>query len=433
MRIDVNLGYIPRPLQEKLHREILRFNVLVCHRRFGKTHFVLMEAIDKALRNEHKNPQYAYVSPTLKQSRRVAWDILKSYAHKIPGFEANETDLRITFPRPHKGDFVKIFLLGAEDPGSLRGLYLDGVILDEFGEMGPDIWGPVLRPALADRGGWAIFIGTPKGMNHFWDILQLARRTEGWYTAIFKASETGVVPLGELESSRAVMAAEEYEQEFECSFSAALIGAYFGKELETAEKEGRVTHVPYEKAVPVDTYWDLGIGDSTAIWFVQEVGKEYHLIDYLEDSGRDLSHYVHELQKKNYVYGEHILPHDASARDLSSGKSRQEVFRTLGLRTRILPKHKFDDGKDAVRRILGKCWFDAIKCDRGINCLKNYEKRWDSKNKIFSSEPLHNWASHGADAFRAFAMGSRDGAHRIKWQDLPRYVENKYDIFGKRG
>lgn len=429
----IDLGYRPRPLQAKFHKELKRFNVLVCHRRFGKSHFVLMEAIDRGLVNPRANPQYAYISPTFKQSKRIAWEILKNYAKNLPGFEPNESELRVDFQRPDKKDRVRIYLLGAEDPGSLRGLYLDGVIFDEYGEMSPDIWGPVIRPALSDREGWAIFIGTPKGMNHFWDIYDLARKSPDWYTALYKASETKVVPITELEAAKAVMSIEEYEQEFECSFSAALLGAYFGKEMELAEKEERITIVPYESSVPVCTYWDLGIGDSTCIWFVQEVGKEFHIIDYLEDSGRDLSYYARELQSKKYYYDEHVLPHDAAARSLETGKTREEVLRSLGLRTRILKKHTLEDGIDATRRILSKCWFDAIKCERGIKCLKNYEKRWDAKNKIFSSSPLHNWASHGADAFRSFAMGSREGGHRIRWQDLPRTSDSKYDIFGKRG
>lgn len=427
----IDLGYSPRPLQAKLHREISRFSVLVCHRRWGKTHFVLMEAIDRGLRCTHRNPQYAYISPTYSQSKRIAWEILKGYANKIPGFEANESELRIDIPRPQFGDRLRIYLLGAENPGSLRGLYLDGAILDEYAEMSPEIWSTVIRPALSDRLGWAIFIGTPKGMNHFYDLYQLAQQTKDWYTIVYKASETGIIPRGELEAARAIMSESEYEQEFECSFSASLVGAYYGKEMELAEKEGRITKVPYDKAVPVNTAWDLGIGDSTSIWFTQSVGKEEHIIDYMEDSGRDLSYYVKELQKKNYFYEEHLLPHDAAARDLGTGKTRQEIFQTLGLRSKIVARQSLEDGIDAVRRVLSKCWFDAIATHRGINCLKNYEKKWDAKNKIFSSSPLHNWASHGADAFRVYALGSRSGG-RVRWNDLPRKTESNYEIFGKR-
>jgi len=430
--VTVNLGYRPRPLQSKLHKEIKRFSVLVVHRRAGKTHFALMEIIDKGLRNPLKNGQYAYISPTFKQSKRNAWTILKEYAQDIPGYEANESELRVDIPRPHMGDRIRIYLLGSEDPGSLRGLYLDGVVLDEYAEMGPEIWATVIRPALSDRLGWAIFVGTPRGVNHFWDIYQIALKNPDWYTALHKASETGIIPMSELEAAKQIMSDEEYAQEFECDFSAALIGAYYGKEMKKAEDEGRITIVPYDKAVPVSTYWDLGIADTTAIWFIQQVGKAFHIIDHLEDSGVAIDHYAKELRKKPYDYDEHVLPHDAAARDLGTGKTREEILRSLGLRTRILPRTDVKDGIDASRLIMNKCWFDALKCERGINCLKNYEKKWDSKNKIFSSQPLHNWTSHSADAFRSFAMGVREGSHRIKWHELPRQSDDKFDIFGDK-
>lgn len=430
----ISLGYEPRHHQHILHNSLKRFNVIVAHRRLGKTHFAIMELIDQGLRNERKNPQYAYIAPTYGQAKRVAWEILKGYSSSIPGFESNESELRVDIPRPHKGDRVRIFLLGAENPGTIRGIYLDGVLFDEYGEMGPDIWGPVIRPALSDRLGFAIFIGTPKGMNHFYDILQVAKKnqTGDWYHAILPASQTGILPRPELDAAKAVMSEEEYLQEFECDFTASLVGAYYGKEMKAAELENRITIVPYDRAVPVITAWDLGVGDSTAIWFMQQVGKAHHAIDYHEDAGVELSAYARVLKEKPYVYGEHLLPHDAAARDLSTGKSREEILRKLGLRVRVLPRHNFDDGKEAVRRLLRQTWFDAIKCERGINCLKNYEKRWDSKLKIFSSQPLHNWASHGSDAFRAYAMGSRELDVGGREKVLSYAPRRSYNIFGRR-
>ena len=185
----VTTGYSPRPLQAKIHRELKRFNVLVCHRRFGKTHLCLNEIIDRGLRCPHRNPQYSYVAPTYGQAKRVAWSILKEYVKDLPNLEINESELRIDIPRPHLGDHVRILLLGAENPGSVRGIYLDGVVLDEFAEMSPVIWSQVLRPALSDRLGWAIFIGTPKGTNAFYDLYRAAQENKEWYSAIFRASE----------------------------------------------------------------------------------------------------------------------------------------------------------------------------------------------------------------------------------------------------
>ena len=253
----------------------------MCHRRFGKTVLVLNEILDRALRCEHKNPQYAYIAPTYGQAKRVAWTMLKDFVLHIPGVVTNEAELRIDIPRG--GDFIRIMLLGAENPGSLRGIYLDGVVLDEYAECDPRVWGEVVRPALSDRLGWAIFIGTPKGSNHFYEIYKKAQGLDSWFTAIYKASETGIILRSELEAAAQEMSEEEYNQEYEADFGAALMGAYYGKEMKQADSEKRITTVSYDPAVQVHTFWDLGIGDSTSIWCMQLVGKEYHLITMSEN------------------------------------------------------------------------------------------------------------------------------------------------------
>lgn len=435
----ISTGYEPRPHQARLHRMLKRFNVLVCHRRFGKTVFSLNELIDQALRNELKNPQYAYIAPFYSQAKRVAWDYLKEYTKAIPGVTVNESELKVEISRPDRGDKIKLLLLGADNPGAIRGIYLDGVIMDEYAEMDPTVWTQVIRPALSDRLGWGIFIGTPKGQNHFHDIYQLARKDPSWFTAIYRASETKIIAEGELDAARKEMSEEEFEQEYECSFSAALIGAYYGKQMEAAEKAGRITSVPHDPAVPVDTFWDLGIGDTTAIWFLQQVGRELHLIDYVEMSGVGLDWYTNTLKKKSqtdgYVYRELYLPHDAGARELGTGKTRVETLRKYwgqGVSMRVLPRQKVEDGINAVRLVLPMCWFDEKRCERGISALKNYQRAWDPKNKIFQDKPKHDWSSHGADAFRQLGLGIRKESERTHTSQFPRTADNIYDIFGRR-
>jgi phage terminase large subunit len=431
--ITIRTGYFPRPLQEKLHASLRRFNVIVCHRRFGKTIFSLNEMTDKALRNPLKDPQYAYIAPNYGQAKRVAWEALKGIVKNIPGISVHEQELRIDVPRGEPfNDRVRLMLLGAETPGSIRGIYLDGAILDEFAECDPVIWSQVVRPALSDRLGWAIFIGTPKGQNHFADVLQVAKKSaDHWYWAIYRASETGIIDKSELALAALEMSEEEYNQEFECSFTAALTGAYYGKLLEDAEKTGRIRNVPYDPACLVSTYWDLGVGDTTAIWFIQQVGHAFHAIDYYETSGAGLDHYAKLLQQKQYAYQEHVLPHDAAARSLESGRARVQILNELGVYpTRVLPREAPADGIQACRTLLPRVYFDQVKCERGITALKNYQRKWDSKNKTFSNEPLHNWASNGADAFRAFGVGCRDESRRPRHQDLPRVSDSAYDIFG---
>lgn len=424
-------GYKARKFQDVLHRSMLRFNVLVCHRRFGKTVFSINHMIDRALRNPLDRPQYAYIAPNYGQAKRIVWDMLKSFVKNIPGIETNEADLRLDIPRPDKGDQIRFYLLGAENPGSIRGIHLDGVILDEFAEMDTTVWPMVIRPALSDRHGWAIFIGTPKGQNQFFDIYQTALKNKehGWFSAIYRASETGVLPASELEANKRELPPEVYEQEYECSFTAALTGSYYGKLIEEAEKDGRITNVAYDPALPVDTFWDLGIGDTTAIWFLQQLGVQYRLIDYIEQSGVGLDWYVRELQRRQYVYRDHTLPHDAAARELGTGKSRQETLWGYGLRqTIIMPRHRVEDGINAGRMLIPKCWFDRVKCERGLAALRNYQKKWDAKNQIWSDKPLHDWASNGADAFRVLAMGNRPEGRR---QEPLRYQEEPpHDIYG---
>ena len=430
-------GYYPRPHQEHLHAQLKRFNVIVCHRRFGKTMFALNEMIDQGIRNTKRNPRYAYIAPTYGQAKRIAWDALKDYTKNFPGVDVNEQDLRVDIPRPERDDKIRLTLLGAENPGSIKGIYLDGVILDEFAESDPTVWSQAVRPALSDRLGWAIFVGTPRGENHFYDVLthaQKASSVDTWFWAIYKASETNILPKSELDLAKSEMAEEEYAQEYECSFTAANVGSYYGKLIGEAEEAKRITKISYDPALQVGTYWDLGISDSMAIWFVQQMHRnEYRVIDYLESSGRGLDFYARELKQKPYVYGEHVLPHDGAARSLETGRTRQETLRDLGIKTRIIKKQNIDDGIHAVRMILPKCHFDEVKCARGIAALKNYQKKWDSKNKIFSDGPLHNWASNGADAFRTFAMGNSEINTRQDPSRLPRSSQGSWDIFNSKG
>lgn len=431
----IETGYTPRVLQEKMHAALKRFNVIVCHRRFGKTVFSVNEMIDQAMRCKRKDPQFAYVAPTYGQAERIAWDMLKSFTKDIPGIEYNQAKLMCTIPRPHMNDRIKFFLLGAENPDTIRGMYLDGAILDEFAEMDPRVWGQVIRPALSDRMGWAIFIGTPRGQNHFYDIHQVAIKNESgnWYTVVYKAAQTGIIPPEEIKGMKAEMSDEEYEQELECSFTAALIGAYYGKIINEIEEAGHMAKVDHDPALLVDTFWDLGVGDTTAIWFIQQYRQEIRVIDYLEMGGEGLPYYAKKLKeghRSKYNYRDHHWPHDGASRDLSTGKERSTTMRELGVRVTVAKRHSIEDRIDATRRMLPKCYFDREKCERGIQALKNYQRKWDAKNKIFLDKPLHDWSSHGSDAFGLGAMVMRPGDDRLaEKRNLPRFAETNYDIF----
>lgn len=423
----ISTGYKPRDLQQKLHNSFKRFNVVVLHRRAGKTVMCINEMIDRALRNPLKNPVYAYLAPFYGQSKRNAWVYLKDYTKNITGYTANEAELRIDISRPSQGDHIRIQLLGAENPAALRGIYLDGCILDEYAEMQPEVWSQVIRPALSDRKGWAIFIGTPKGSNHFQDLFLKAKELPGWFSALHKASETGIIDPDELEAARAEMSEEEFNQEYECSFSSPKSGSYYGELMDNLDKAKRIRDVPYDPALPVDTYWDLGVGDTTVIWFLQRFGNEYRFIDHVEMSGKGLDYYAKIIKEKPYVYDRHTLPHDAAARSMETGNTRQETLRALGIKTLIQPRQNVDDGIQAVRKILPLSYFDKIKCERGIMALKNYCRKWDAKNQIFSDTPKHDWSSNSADAMRYCAIGQKSDKNDKTF--LPRESNSSYNIF----
>ena len=388
-----------------------RFGVLVCHRRFGKTVLGVNLAQQMALQCPHDRPRSAYIGPTYTQGKAVAWDYMQYYARPVPGVEFNQSELRADFP--HRGQ-SRIY--GADTPDSLRGLYLDRVILDEYGLHPAKTFSEVIGPTLVDRGGSALFLGTPNGKNQFYDIAMFARDAQRdghpeWFYRECKASETGILDASYLASARSVMTADEYAQEFECSFEASVKGAVYAAELQEARDAGRVTTVPLDPALPIDTDWDLGVGDATAIWFSQSTRSgDIRLIDYYEASGEGLPHYAAMLQRKGYVYGTHWAPHDIAVRELGSGKSRLDVAASLGLRFAVVPRVHGEKGQEveagihAARLLLGRCWFDATRTRAGLEALMHYRRDYNARLGEFTARPVHDWASHGADAFRGLAV-----------------------------
>jgi len=413
--VDVKIPYKPRPLQKDMHKELRRWNVLVMHRRFGKTVWAVNQLIKTCLTCPLPRPRTAFVAPTFTQAKRIAWDYVKHYASPIPGVQFNETELRCDFPNGGR-----LMLLSAENPDALRGIYLDECIFDEFGMQNPRVWGEVVRPALSDRQGSACFLGTPAGHNHFYELLETAKSqieegSEDWFYKICKASETEIVREDELKAARAQMTPEQYDQEYECSFTAAIIGAYYGKLLADADDQGRISRVPYDPTLPVHTAWDLGINDSTAIWFAQTFpGGAVNVIDYYESSGVGLNHYADVLNKKDYTYGDHLAPHDIEVRELGSGKSRLETAYSLGIKFRVIPRMKVADGINAARMLVPKCYFDRDKCDTGLDMLRQYRQEWDERKKVFRDHPRHDFTSHAADAFRYLATGLENRQRMVR-------------------
>jgi hypothetical protein len=420
--------FSPRVVQQEIFDNLERFNVLVCHRRMGKTVLCINILVRAALEGKKPDMRFAYIAPLFRQAKQVAWDYLKQYTDLIPGRKFYENELRVDLPNG-----ARITLFGGDNVDSLRGIYLDGVIMDEYAQMRPGLWGSVIRPLLTDRQGFGIFIGTPQGHNEFYDLYINARDgfpddigkrypDPTWRSFIYRASDTGIILPAELEAAKREMSPAEFDQEFECSFEAQIRGAYYADLVAEAEEEGRITNVAYDRAVPVHTCWDIGIGDSTVIWYFQLVGQEIHWIDYYEDSGKPLSDYVMELQEHEYVYGEHLLPHDIRARELLAGKSREDVLQELlNYQCRVVENHKVDDGIQNVRNNFKQSWFDRGNCSRGIEALRQYRREFDESKNVFKNRPLHNWCSHPADSFRIGCMGMQ-GAFSWPELDLPKRV-----------
>ena len=401
---ELIIPYKPREHQLKVHEllEGKRFAVVVAHRRFGKTVAALNHLIRDAVLNQNEAPRYAYIAPTYGQAKRVAWDYLVKYTEPLGG-TANISELRVDFWGR------RIQLYGSDNPDSLRGQFFDGVIIDEVGDQNPKIWTDIVRPALPDRKGWCLFIGTPKGHNHFKELRDRAEKEDGWGLLEFKASETGVVDDTELKAAKNEMGEDKYRQEFECSFDAAVEGSYFGQILNELEAKKHMQEIPREELSRTFTAWDLGMGDSTSIWVAQLVGTEVRLLDYYENHGVGLDHYVKWIRDNDYEKAEHILPHDVRVRELGTGKSRMEMLEEAGLQIKIAPRMSLDDGIQAVRRLLPRCWFNVPQVQNGLNCLRNYRRDYDEKRKIFYERPLHDWSSHGSDSFRYLALGLDEG------------------------
>jgi len=398
----IDLGYRARRQFVPFHMRRQRWACLVAHRRAGKTVACVADINDAALRCTKKDGRFAYVAPFYVQAKDAAWTYLKRFAMLVPGAAINESELRVDYP--HNGARVRIY--GADNYDRMRGGYFDGVILDEYGDMHPAAWPEVIRPMLADRKGWAVFIGTPKGRNDFWQVWERARVDDDWYSLMLRASDSGLIDDDELDEIRGELTPEQYAQEMECDFSAAVLGAYFGKEVADAERAGRIGDVPRDPMLPVHTSWDLGIGDSTAIWCWQIAPDGVRVVDFIESHGQPLSYYVGELKARNYA-GRLWVPHDAKARELGTGRTRVETLQTMGQDVALVPSHTVMDGINGARVSFPRFWFDATRCKQGLEALRQYRSEYDEKTKAFKNQPRHDWTSHAADAFRYLAMAWR--------------------------
>lgn len=385
---------------EKRHR------CAVLHRRAGKTVMAVFEGLREGLQEHLPSPRVAYIAPFLKQAKKLAWDYLASTVRTAPNyFDVNQSELTVTFlPK----DF-KFMLLGADNIDAIRGMYFDMVIVDELADCDPRLIQSVVRPAISDRIGRMLLMGTPKGrMNDLYKLSLTPPDDPDWAFFRYKWDETGMIHPDEIAALRREMSEALFDQEYNCSFNAALLGSIFGKEMNKLQDERRLTVVDYDPSYPVYTAWDLGFADATSVWFVQEIGTQIRLIDYEEFTLTNLVDVCRAVKSKPYEYNGHIGPHDLRVHELGSGRTREDIARDAGIEFTLAPKWSVEDGIECLRLLLGFCWISSQNAQHGAECLINYQFERDEERRAFRTKPLHDWTSHAVDALRMYAVARSD-------------------------
>ena len=422
MELELPHNWNPRPYQRsswEAWEDGIRRLLLVWHRRAGKDDVALNMA---AVAAHQRVANYWHCLPMYEQARKAIWEAINPHTGRRRIDEAfplalrkrtDNSSMTIEF---HSGSIWRV--VGSDNPDSLVGAPPAGIVFSEWALANPSAWA-YLAPILEENEGWAVFITTPRGRNHVKSMLDMARTSPKWFAEVLTPHETGF-SLDKVEEQR-----KEYhaifgedagdaliEQEYFCSFEAAILGAYWGREMVKAERDGRIRDLPHQKGLPVHTAWDLGVGDDTAIWMFQVVGPEIHVIDYYAASGFGPEHYVEVLNSKPYEWGEDYVPHDARFRQWTGkeAKTRLEELISLKRNPRVVTLHKLEDGINAARQVLGRTWFDDKRCAAGLESLRQYRREWDDDKKCFKDKPYHDWTSHAADAFRYLAMGWREMA-----------------------
>ena len=426
------IEYKPREQFLPLHNRKQRFAVINTHRRAGKTVALVNDLIFGGLECRLHKPQLAYVGPTYSQAKRVAWAYLKDFAEPYLSKPPQEAELKVTL----KND-ATIYVLGADNADSLRGMYLDGCVPDEYALFRPAVFSQVIRPALSDRNGWAIFASTPRGKNLFYDVVQIAKKNPAeWYSLTLKASESGIIPQSELAALRRDMDPEEYAQEYECSFDSALKGAIYADEVNTMFSEERcVPSGLYDPNLVTHCAFDLGFTDATVCIFFQ-IGKDgtIRIVGCVVTQGKDIFFHIDKLNSFSGELGEIWLPHDARAKNLQTGRSIVEQFIKENYRPNIVPEHKVRDGISSVRRAFPRIYVDEGATGELVEAMKAYRRRWDDNKLMFDDAPYHDWASDYCDCLRYVIIAAQKMGFKTNWKQIESSAEktsefNLYNLF----
>ncbi len=463
--LDINIPYTPRPFQVTIHDSLARFNVLLIHRRAGKSVLAINHLIFHALyltqaRPDLKRLRFAYMAPLKSQAKRVIWDYLLEYTSTFPDRIVRQTELSVDIPSLNNARF---YLLGADEPDSLRGIYLDGVVMDEFDQMKYRTFTEIIRPALADRMGICLFAGTPKGRGNLYNLYEktVPENPASWARHKYTVDDTNIIPEDELAQIKKETPEDEFQQEYFLSYDAATRGAYYSSIINRHTHQHKT--FSYDPSLPVYSVWDLGMADSTAIAIFQILATgakipEIRILDFYENSSEPLQHYVGHLFSLGLPFVRHYLPHDVRVRSLSTGMTRLQTLRGMGMKNiNIVPKHTVQEGINAVRNILPSVFFNTTDDDPSpaqkrvaglLEHLRQYKARTTIKNPdVLQASPQHDEHSHGADCIRylatcnalsssdggntntsqSHAVGSRYDPLSSQYTDPERYDPNEHD------
>lgn len=401
---------------DKFFRAKIKHMMLIWHRRAGKSKFAVNVI---AAASQLRVGAYYYLFPQLGQARRTIWEGIGDDGRKfIDHFpkeiirKVNNSEMKIEFIN---GSIFRLLGTDKQNFEKARGSNPVGILYDEFAQINPKAR-DTLVPILAQNGGWELIISTPYGTNHMYELYQNVLNHSDWHVERLTVDDTydnngnRVVDKEIIDSFKeGGYSDDQIDQEFYCSFDAAVRGAYFSRQLKAAEAEGRIKDFPIDVRIPISTYWDLGINDSTCIWIVQKFDKEIRCVAYYENSNEPISHYINWLRdfrdRYNLVYDLHFGPHDVDTRSLASGKSIRDIAYELGFKFERVPRIKAkQDAIEMARGIMSRCWFNQALCKDGISCLRHYHKNYNDRLKVYSDTPVHDWASHGADAFMTLAQ-----------------------------
>lgn len=415
----VTIPYYPRRPFQAFHERTERWSVLVCHRRGGKTVAGINDLIRGALTCPRVSPRFAYLAPYRQQAKLVAWDYLKRFTHPIPGIAISESELHVKLPRDGR-----VTLYGADNYDALRGIYLDGAVVDEPADMAPEVWTDLLRPALSDRLGWCVWIGTPKGRNAFFRLYDKAVSDPDWFTMILPASKSGILAQSELDSAKKAMGQSSYEREFECSFNAAIPGAIYGDLIEQLRAKSQIQDYEHNRDYPLMSFWDVGDSDYCTQWLLQLEGRHINAVDFHSGTGHGPGFYADKMREwedkyKSKIHG-HYLPHDAA--NIVRGSSWKRDLDEAGLRnTIIVPRTPvLWDTIHELRALLPRFYIHKTNCSKaygderlmmpsGLDCLEFYSKKETEEGGTLHEEPVHNEFSHGASGLHTFAEAHRRG------------------------